>query len=391
MDQRDDDNRLDQTYRLLALCARAQGHPAMYEELGRQLEGFSAWDDLPAQAELHGMAPLLWHHIQQAGLSIPAKTAQMLKGLYLRSRIYNDIYTQVLLEIMSLFEHAGIRAQVLKGLALAYEYYPDPALRPFNDIDLLLKRDDVLPALDLLADAGFQIASPHATFGLIPKELKVDAPLRDGIRAHIELHHYDERQRSKRDNALDTEFMGFDLPSHSLLIRDCVIHVPASTDTLNYLLRHLVRHLFEGTPAKPMQLKWVADIVSLVERHVNTWDWDYLRKNDKALIQRLEVFYSFMPMPESIAGTIPIRNTSLPSGFNRYPEGWPQQKIQKWKEIGLLRFLRKSFTPPSVWWLCLYHGINERSAFWYGHIIHPLQTLKAMTWTLFQRTMKRRK
>ena len=55
MDQRDHFSKLNQTYRLLALCARAEGHPLFYEQLAHQVDGFDAWQELPAQAELHGI------------------------------------------------------------------------------------------------------------------------------------------------------------------------------------------------------------------------------------------------------------------------------------------------------------------------------------------------
>lgn len=389
MDRTNNNNGIDQAYRLLALCARAEWHPLMAAQLSRQIEAFTSWHDLPAQAELHGMAPLLWHHIHQSGISIPLKTEQALTGLYLRHRTFNQAYTRALIEINLLFEKAGIRPLLLKGLALAYEYYPNPALRPTSDIDFLFKRDEILPALNLLASAGFDVPPLHAsrTLGLIPKELTAVSPLRDGIRTRVELHHYDPRQRSLNDNTPDNEFMGFDALPHTLVIGECVVYTPAPMDTLNYLVRHLKRHLFDATANKPLQLKWTADIISLVERHAETIDWDDLRQHDQALLELLEVFYSLTPMPERYAKIIPVKQIPPASGLNQYPKGWPQQAIQKWREDGLLQFLRLTFTPPSVWWLRLYYGISERSAFWYGQIVHRMQILRLMLWALIHRIL----
>lgn len=380
---------IDQTYRLLALCARAESHPSMVEQLSRQVEVFTSWQELPAQAELHGMAPLLWHHIHQAGIPIPQQTEQTLKGLYIRHRILNQAHTHVLLEINSLFQQAGIHALVLKGLALAHQYYPDPALRPVSDIDLLLKQVDVLPALDLLAGAGFRVDSPRAlrTLNLLPKELTADSPLKNGISTHVELHHYASRQRSLNDNTPYNEFIGFDAPPHVLMIGECVVYTPAPMDTLNYLCRHLKRHLFEGNINKPLQLKWIADIVSFVEHRAETMDWDYLRRRDKAFLERLEVFYSLTPMLGRYIKIIPVTNIVSPSGLNQYPKGWPQQRVQKWRQVGALKFLRLTFSVPSKWWLRLYYGINERSCFWYGHIIHRMRIFKLILQALIRRAL----
>jgi hypothetical protein len=370
---------IDPTYRLLSLCARAEGHPAFAEQLAAQAREFTAWQGLPAQAELHGMAPLLWHHLRNAQLEIPAETARTLRGLYLRHRLNNQIHTRVLLELVEILGRAGIQPLVLKGLALACEYYSDPALRPVSDIDLLFKQDEVLPALRLLKDAGFEVKIP--TSRLLPKSIVVTAPLRDGLRVSIEAHHYDPKGRAP-NGSRDDEFIGFDSPPKSVSVEEGTFYVPSPLETLLYLSRHLERHLFETTAAHPLQLKWTADIVSLVERHAILLDWDSLRRDHPELLTRLELFYSLTPIPEALAGILPIRRIAAPADCNQYPNGWPHNKIGQWKRVGFLRFLRQTFAPPSVWWLRLVYGIDERSAFWYGRVIYPLQVINLAFWAV---------
>jgi hypothetical protein len=142
MDSKNDSTKVDPIYRLLSLCARAQGHPAFHAQLKQQVSVFTAWEELPAQAEANGMSGLLLYHLQSAGVFIPQEIERTLKALHLRCRAYNQIHERALIEILSLFNQAGIQPLLLKGLALAYLYYPDPALRPVGDIDLLLKKED---------------------------------------------------------------------------------------------------------------------------------------------------------------------------------------------------------------------------------------------------------
>ena len=42
----------------------------------------------------------------------------------------------------------------LKGPALAEALYPDPGLRPFTDLDLLVRREDAARAVALLGEVG---------------------------------------------------------------------------------------------------------------------------------------------------------------------------------------------------------------------------------------------
>ncbi|MCJ7435553.1 MAG: nucleotidyltransferase family protein, partial [Anaerolineales bacterium] len=357
------------------------------EQLSRQIAGFTAWDKLPTQAELHGMAPLLWHHLKQAGISIPTETERILGGLYLRHRIINQAHTRVLLEINSLFEQAGIRPLLLKGLALAYEYYPDPALRPVSDIDLLFKQADVLPALNLLAGAGFRMDSLHAsrTPKLIPKELTANSPPRDGINVRVELHHYNPRGRHEKGNSPDPEFNGFHEPPQIIKIENDIIYTSTYLETLHYLFRHLTKHLFIGNPNKPVQLKWIADIISLVERHAKEMDWTHLQQHHPDIINRLETLYSLTPLPAHLEKIIPIKQIAHPSGLNQYPPGWPHRSIQQWKQVGFLRFVWQVFTPPSDWWLRLHYGINEQPLFWHRHIIYRIQILKSLFWVMIHK------
>ncbi len=351
-------------YRLLALCAHASGHDALYAELARQLANFNDWQELIPQAEIHGMAPLLWHHIQQSGVEILADVARTLKGLYLRHRRNNQVHARVLIEIVALLQTADIHPLVLKGLGLAYSLYPDPALRPVSDLDLILRRDQIRPALDLLRAAGFSTPPLPLDDGPASKELTVDSPLHDGLRVHVELHHYDPRQR-------DDEFAGFTSPPQAIQVEGGTVLIPAPMDNLEYLSRHFTRHLFEARTDKPLPLKWISDILSLAERHAKSIDWS----RHTQLLQRLDVFYSLTPLPETLRGIIPIEPSQPPAGVDRYPQGWPQEKFAQARQRGLARFLAQTFRSPSEWWLRLYYGIRPGSTGWYGQVVHRARIL----------------
>jgi len=366
-------------YRLLALCARAESHPAFDEELARQLCDFTDWVSLPALAEIHGMSPLLWHHLRNAQAKIPAETARVLRGLYLRHRLNNQIHLRVLLEMMEILQRENIRPLVLKGLALAHTLYSDPALRPVSDLDLLFQQSEVMPALRLLKEAGFQVEFP--TSKPIPKSIVVTAPLRDGIRVSIEAHHYDPKGRAP-DGSRDDEFIGFNSPPEAVRLDEGTFLAPPPLETLLYLSRHLGRHLFETPPERPLQLKWMADMVSLVERHAALLDWDNLRRTHPELLTRLELFYSLTPIPTALSGILPIRRISPPADWGKHPSGWPHRKISQWKRFGFWRFLKQTFSPPPLWWLRLTYGIEERSAFFYGRVVYPLQVMNLAFWAV---------
>jgi hypothetical protein len=350
---------------------------------------FKNWQELPAQAELHGMSALLWHHIGNAGIEIPQETARTLRGLYLRHRLNNQIHARVLLEVLSILQTRDIQPVVLKGLGLAYEYYPDPALRPMSDIDLLLKQADVLPALTLLADAGFEVELPSQNSRRLPKQLQAISPQLDGIFVTVELHHYDPQGRSLVDNSPDDEFIELDTPPHAVEIKDIGrFYVPDAIDTLYYLLRHIKQHLFWATAPLPLPLKWTADVISLVEHQANDIDWKKVKQGKNRLLNQLEIFYCLTPMPEHLKDIIPVQPIQPPSGINQYSEGWPQwvfPKDNQSKWMSYFTHLWNTFTHPSNWWLQLYYGIDSNSTFIYGQFVYRLQIIKMAFWKLSQK------
>jgi hypothetical protein len=61
-----------------------------------------------------------------------------------------------LAEVLALFGTGGVPAIPLKGPALAERLYPDPAARPFTDLDLLIRPRDLPRATEILRGAGYR-------------------------------------------------------------------------------------------------------------------------------------------------------------------------------------------------------------------------------------------
>jgi hypothetical protein len=338
------------------------------------------------------MAALLWHHLRQARLTTPGDTDRTLTGLYLRQRAGNRLHTQVLLETYMLLETQGILPLVLKGLALAYQYYPDPALRAVSDIDLLLRPSEVHAAVRALQRAGFTLERPLVDSSTSPPaELRLRPPAPHGIRTIVELHHGHAGRWPLTGPSRDHELAGLDAAPQSLDIDGRRVLIPAPGDTLDYLSRHFQRHLFEASTSRPLPLKWVADILSLVERHALDPGWADRLRGDRILMRRLEVFYGFTPVPKELAGIIPVGPAAPPSGVNRYPGGWPRQNRRSPPHVGPVKFLLSSLARPSSWWLRLHYGIGERSCWWYAAVIHPLFVLRLASRGLLRRILRWRR
>jgi hypothetical protein len=71
-----------------------------------------------------------------------------------------------LVTVVDLLAGEGIESRVLKGSAVAHLDYPDPALRSFIDLDVLVRASDIDRAVAVLSGAGFKrtLAQPRPGF-----------------------------------------------------------------------------------------------------------------------------------------------------------------------------------------------------------------------------------
>jgi hypothetical protein len=91
-----------------------------------------------------------------ASRGIPDDVQAGMKRAYLQATALALYRERTLKEILPVFEQAGVSVLVLKGAALAYYAYSDPALRQGSDIDLLIWPADVQRAGAVMEGLGYR-------------------------------------------------------------------------------------------------------------------------------------------------------------------------------------------------------------------------------------------
>ena len=365
--------------RLLTLCACGAGHPTQTEHLRQQsryINAIDAWADLPKHAELHGLGPLTYYHLQRVEGPLPSTVRRSLQGLFLRHRRANAIRAQALSDILVAFEVAGIPVLVLKGAALAHLVYPQPGLRPMRDIDLLVKPDDVAHARRLLGQLGFTL--PPTPMHGIPADHHHLAAIKrviDGLSVSIELHHALELHETDRPARTFDEFaptaLAFDLNGRA-----------ARTLSREAMLWHVYRHGF-CVPLlyEPLRLIWLADLVSLVETWVHKIDWGLVRHRYPALWRVLPLFHALLPWSETVLDKLNAKVRPFTARCPTY-EGWPCYPIIGAQEKSAGRTLYDTFLP-SAWWLSVYYGeggsLPGLWRAWLNHLRHLWPDLRRTT------------
>lgn len=151
------------------------------------------WLQIDHHAAQHRLRPLL-HGLQSTAAPawpVPPAIAQDWRAAHQRSARRYLRHLSAMAEIAQCLEAAGLPYAFLKGSALTTGLYPDPALRPLRDLDILVLPDQAEQAAELLrTNLGYTYPAPRA--GLIPEDYAHHKHLRPLLclrrKVTVELH-----------------------------------------------------------------------------------------------------------------------------------------------------------------------------------------------------------
>lgn len=245
---------------LLTLCAGggAALDPAALAPLGPQ-----QWDWIGQRARQYRVLPLLHAAFaRRPDWPVPDSLRETCLADY-RSWVFRSlIMQQALIEIGELMDRNAIAYCGLKGASLSLEFYPEPALRPMRDLDIMVPPHAAERAYELLKSAGFRKISGEVDYGTefchhLPALVNANGVV-------LELHH----------RIAPREWSGSQPLAQRLLTRArCVdfqghtIRMAHPTDTLLHLVVHAAfQHLFDNGP------HLLSDIEGLANSGLVEWD-----------------------------------------------------------------------------------------------------------------------
>jgi hypothetical protein len=372
---------MNPSYELLALCASTQCTDSQYAQIARQAAVLQDWNAIPRLAEQHGLAPLLYTHLKAAGIHPPSNVWRNIHALYLRHCLASQARERTLVEITVAFANAGIQMLVLKGAALAYVLYDDPALRPMRDVDLLVSRADVVRAQQVLGKLGFSAPVPSAE--ALPDRHTGAARDVDGFMITVEVHH---NLFSTQDTPLSMtigDMLSAPLP-FVLGETAQVAHTLGYEDMLWHLCQHT--RLSSGVFGEN-RLIWVADIVGFAERYVQGVDWALVRAHYPLVLRTLSLFHFLTPLSETLLNTASIELGAAPDSIGADFVGWPRFSIAQQRHKGMLAIIRDTCWP-SEWWLRLHYGLGSADGVFGVRYFHHLLHILGWVWHLLRERVR---
>lgn len=354
---------------LLALCARPQILSQSRDEVRQRAAAIADWNRTIALAEYHGLAPLLYHHLNDHADALPTQASRQLRALYLRHRRGNEVRLGVLAEILEALEDIDIEPTVLKGAALGTLVYGDPGLRPLSDLDILVPQQDAVRAQRQLGEMGFTAPIPRSQYSMMQMHhLPAAVRMVDGVGVQVEIHHDVfslRRQASLKVTGRAPGAIAFDAAGW-----------PAYSLGPDEMVWHLCRHL------DWLRLIWIADILGFTERFVEEIDWARVATRYPFVMRALAYIHCLAPLPDTVRQRAGVVMVPVPRGIGEEYRGWPGGAARVWDSLGgRLRFLRQTLSP-SEWWLRFYHAADAgRIGLWKARLRH---------WTMLVRLTLRR-
>ena len=284
------------------------------------------WDALVHLAAFHRVAPLLYKSLRDAGPEAAPNSAVTDLEAYVRSASSRGLLlTGELLRLLKRWEAAGIRAIPFKGPALAASLYGDPALRHFDDLDVLVREADCAAAKEVVLALGYQPRrqNPYQqVFTLLRGEVEINIEVHWDFKLVPEVHPYDPHLA-----AAWTRCETISLGGHPALAF-------GPPDKLLYLCVHGSRHLW-------FRLQWICDVAQLL-RTCPTLDWDRLMAQAKASGGQRMLFLGLSLAHDLLGAPLPpkieerVRRDRPTARLTRqikhqYFEG-PLEIIKNWKE-----------------------------------------------------------
>jgi hypothetical protein len=232
---------------VLVAATAAAGRPHRDDQLAA-LVGAAPLGRLPAVAALHRVGGTVLRGL--GGVEgVPAEVRADLARLRQGAALNHLLVAGGLSQIAEAFDAAGLSWVVMKGPVVAGLLYPDVGDRRYNDLDLLVARQDYPRAMGLLEELGY--AHTIHNWALAEQMLAGQVGMTNG-RISVDLHwhlHYSGEDR--RPFALD--------PSGMLERRRAVVVSGLRTPTLDPV-DTLLTLAFHAARSDGHRLVWIKDI-----------------------------------------------------------------------------------------------------------------------------------
>lgn len=359
--------------RLCATTSLAEQGFESLRALGAGLDAL-AWREVANAALGEGLCPLVYWYTAKSGLlpKLPADVASTLSAGYSRALIINRELSAALRAMVAALAAERIDVIALKGVALARRFYPQAALRPVTDIDLLVHRHDLRRIAAVLAKLDYRPRRASHVWWNLDAELDGDMSFgrADGLKVemHWELTHRPAYRVGLAAKAVWRRAGMMDLDGRA-------VRYLGASDELRFLCVHATAD--HRVDRAGVRLIWLVDIAALIASLPREWNWEAFTGETCALGLATPVAvalaacqaYLGLELPEAVLDALIAaarepreRQTWHSAQLDLFGPGGLRTRVEAARGIGAKAALLGGFAVPDPLWMRKYYGSNARGA-----------------------------
>jgi len=277
--------------RLVYSLARIDIDQDTNQEIKKTLSPDLNWAYFFEQANNQGVASLIYKSlsgIDYARSIVPETILARLASCYYNVASRNTLLTEKLAAILDYFQKERIEIILLKGIALIQTIYPNIALRPIYDIDILIRPQDFAVVKAGLEELGY-FNSVFYREDFYQDNIMVDV--------HEELINMTRIKSRRKAHRIDMDEVW--RSSLAIEINGQKARILSPEYSLMELCLHLTfHHGLQG-------LIWFVDIARLIEYYKNEIDWNRFIKETSDYRINKPVYYALFYVSKILKQDIP--------------------------------------------------------------------------------------
>ncbi len=369
-------------------------------DAGRSLPRVQAdWAEVLETTGNHGLIPLAARLLkrQAADDYPPQDFVAELQRRYRVTTLGMMLTYRRVASLLRALTQSGLEFIVLKGPVLGTTVYPDPSLRIFNDLDLLVRERDWAVADQIFRDLGFipERDLPEHPPKLIPQailyELKYHSA-RDGLLLEV---HYDDILNA---GLAARNIEGFWQRAAMASIEGIPVKTLSIEDQIIHLCAHVHYHGYT-------RLNWLSDLAFILRRHRGHIDWEQLISITEEEEAKVPVYYSLHFVEKLLHMAVPpdVLSALKPDRFRRWAHNafMPEEKVLSMQPMprpdfsfyflpffkrlipdlivmgrrpDKIRYLLRLLAPPRDW-LAYYYSLDASENILIHYLLHPLKLI----------------
>ena len=232
----------------------------------------SDWNRTIDAALQHGILPILYLELAANRTVIPAEAFEIARIEFESNAFHCLANAAELLEVLKVFEKAGIAAMPFKGVVLAASAYGDMIARTAGDLDVLICFSDLLHATQILKERGYELKTKVLENGYPEADNYFEYHFErseDGMVLELRWRLELTQPRYRHDLGMDwvwprrrmVKLAGADVPNFD------------AVTGLLMLCMHGSKHVWS-------RLVWICDVAKLIESEPEL-DWNSVRQEAK--------------------------------------------------------------------------------------------------------------